>query len=122
MDADWIASSVTSNFEAELYPLFERYGLPTPRVVAQADSALSGLALCATSDLLGILPQQWTAFLTSTEIAQQIAVKELLPAPPIYCIRRARLPLTPAAEHLLDLFRRAAVNHARDLANSPAAT
>ena len=31
----------------------------------------------------------------------------------ICCARRGRLPLTPAAEHLCDLFRRAAANHAQ---------
>ena len=119
-DANWIASSVTSDSEAEFYPLFERHGLPKPRIVAQADSALSGIALCASSDLLVILPQQWTELLASTEVVQQIAVRESLPAPPIYWVRRARLPLTPAAEYLLDLFRRAAGGHARRLASSAA--
>ena len=122
IDADWLASSVTANSEAEFYPLFERYGLPKPRIVAQGDSALSCIALCASSDLLAILPQQWTAFLDATQIVQQIPVKEVLPAPPIYCVRRARLPLTPAAEHLLDLFRRAAGNHARRLESNAATT
>ncbi len=119
-DANWIASSVTSDSEAEFYPLFERHGLPKPRIVAQADSGLSGIALCASSDLLVILPQQWTEFLASTAVVQQIPVKEPLPAPPIYSVRRARLPLTPAAEHLLDLFRRAAGSHARRLASNAA--
>lgn len=120
-EANWIASSVTSDSEAEFYPLFERHGLPKPRIVAQADSALSGIALCASSNLLVILPQQWTEFLASTEVVQQIRIKEILPAPPIYSVRRARLPLTPAAEHLLDLFRRAALNHSRRLPTATAA-
>ena len=122
VDAQWMASSVTSNTEAEFYPLFERYGLPKPRIVAQTDSALSGIALCASSDLLGILPQQWATFLASSEIVQQIPVKEPMPAPPIYCVRRARLPLTPAAEHLLDLFRRTAAIHGRLLASTAPAS
>ena len=115
VEANWIASSVTSDCDAEFNSLFERHGLPKPRIVAQADSALSGIALCASSDLLVILPQQWTEFLASTDFVQQIPIQEVLPAPPIYAVRRARLPLTPAAEYFLDLFRRAAVNHARRL-------
>jgi hypothetical protein len=35
-----------------------------------------------------------------------IPVKEVLPAPSIVTVRRAGLPLTPAAEFLLDLMRR----------------
>ena len=114
-DARWIASSVTLDSDAEFYPLFERHGLPKPHIAAQADSALSVISLCAASDLLAILPQQWIEFLTTTEIVHRIPVQEVLPAPPICSVRRARLPLTPAAEHLNDLFRRAASNHARRL-------
>ena len=33
-------------------------------------------------------------------------MKEVLPAPTIVTVRRAGLPLTPAAEFLLDLLRR----------------
>jgi hypothetical protein len=35
-----------------------------------------------------------------------IAVREVLPAPDIVLIRRPDLPLTPAAEHLVDLMLR----------------
>ena len=120
-DARWIASSVTFDSDAEFGPLFERHGLPKPHVAAQADTALSMVALCAGSDLLALLPQQWLEFLAATELVQQIPVKEILPAPPICAVRRARLPLTPAAEHLCDLFKRAALNHARRLPGQGAA-
>ena len=39
-------------------------------------------------------------------------------APEICTVRQARLPLTPAAQHLSDLIHRAAANHARTLAPS----
>ena len=114
-DARWIASTVTFDTDAEFYPLFERYGLQKPRIAAQADTALSLIALSAGSDLLALLPQQWLAFLAATDLVQQIPVSETLPAPPICAVRRARLPLTPAAEHLCDLLKRAALHHARRL-------
>ena len=121
-DARWIASSVTFDIDAEFYPLFERYGLPRPRIGAQADTALSMIALSVSSDLLAILPQQWLEFLAATDLVQQIPVREVMPAPPICSVRRARLPLTPAAEHLCDLFKRAALNHARRLPGQGAPT
>jgi len=40
-----------------------------------------------------------------------IDVREELAAPSICIVRRARLPLTPVAEQLSDLFRRAAAHH-----------
>jgi hypothetical protein len=49
---------------------------------------------------------QWTDFSETSDTLAPIPVKETLPAPPIVTVRRAGLPLTPAAEYLLDLLRR----------------
>ena len=54
-----------------------------------------------------MLPMQFTEFPLTRDAMQRIPVKETLPAPPIYILRRAGLPLTPAAEHFADLIRRA---------------
>jgi hypothetical protein len=43
---------------------------------------------------------------------QEIALKEKIVAPPIVIIRRAALPLTPAAEYLCDLLRRVSAQYA----------
>ncbi len=113
--ARWVTTSVTLVGEAELNPLFERLGLPLPAIAVRTETALSMIVVAAASDLLAILPQQWLDFIATTQLVQHIVIKEDLVAPPICIVRRARLPLTPAAEHLSDLFRRAAANHIQHL-------
>lgn len=107
-DADWITTSITVQHNAELGPLFERHGLPAPKIRMRAHSALTMIVAAANSDLLTMLPKQWCEFPWTSALLQTINVKEPLPAPAMHIVRRARLPLTPAAEYLCDLMRRAA--------------
>ena len=112
VEADWIASSITFNAEVGLHPIFEQMGLPPPRIVAKTGTALSMITLVSSSDLLAFFPQQWLTVVAATDIVQKLTIREDLHAAPICAAHRTRLPLTPAAEHLLDLFRRASLNHA----------
>lgn len=109
-EARWVATSVTANSEAELNPVFERHGLPRPVIAVQAHSALTMITVAAASDLLAMLPHQWLTFATSTGLLRAIPVSEPLEAPAICMVWRSRLPLTPAAERLSDLFRVASLN------------
>ena len=115
--ARWVATSVTANHEAELGPVFESYGLPPPKIAVQARSALTMITAAASSNLLAMLPVQWLSFARSTGLLSPMKLRERLEAPAIFMVSRSSLPLTPAAEHLSDLFRRAAVNrvHANPL-------
>lgn len=106
VDAEWASTTLTHRADAELAPLFEQYGLPTPRPVMQMHSALTTLVLIAKTDLLVLLPIQWVESQLWTDAVQTIPVKELLPAPPIRIVRRSALPLTPAAEYFCDMMRR----------------
>ena len=108
--ARWVATSVTMASEAELSPLFHRHGLPKPITAVQTQSALSMITVAATSDVLAMLPQQWLGFVRSSRLLVHIKVKEDLVAPAICVVSRSRLPLTPVAQHLCDLFRRSALN------------
>ena len=74
----------------------------------QSQSALTLLIALANTDLLAMVPVQWLDFTPVAGVLQAIAVREILPAPDIVLIRRAVLPLTPAATFLVDLFRREA--------------
>ncbi len=109
-DASWITTSVTIQRDAELGPLFARHGLPAPRIRMHAQSALTMVLSAAHSDLLTMLPQQWLAFPAIPALLDHIEVAELLPAPTMRIVRRKSLPLTPAAEFLADMVRRAATN------------
>ncbi len=109
IDADWIATTVTIRRDAELGPIFRKHGLPLPNIAVNSGSALTMITVAAYSDLLTMLPIQWTGFPWTENLLQRIHVKELLPAAPIYIVRRASLPLTPVAEYFCDMIRRAAV-------------
>jgi LysR family transcriptional regulator of abg operon len=109
--AKWIGTSVTVASDAELGPLFARTGLPPPRIEIQAHFALTMIMAAASSDLLTMLPQQWRHSPLTTALLHTFEIAESLPAAPICIVRRARLPLTPAAEYFCDMMRRAALHH-----------
>jgi DNA-binding transcriptional LysR family regulator len=104
-DAEWASTSITHRAEEELSELFSSHGLPPPRLALQSQSALTLIICLANSDLLTMVPKQWTRFPIIEGTLVPIAVREKLPAPPIVVVCRAGLPLTPAAEALLDLMR-----------------
>jgi len=119
VDAEWVTTSITAKAEHELGPLFRQHGLPAPKLVLQAHSALTLIVSLIYSDLLTMLPVQWTDFELTRDALQTIEVGEQLAAPPICIIQRAGLPLTPAAEHFCDLMRRAGA-HMRSSTGKPA--
>jgi LysR family transcriptional regulator of abg operon len=112
--ATWITTAVTVTNEEELTPIFTQHGLPPPRTVIQAQTGLSMIMAVAYSDHLAMLPRQWLDFAAANQLVQSFKLKEEIAAPSIYIVKRARLPLTPVAEHLSDLFRRAALHHSRE--------
>ena len=110
-DARWIGTSVTLARDAELGPLFAAAGLPPPKIEIQAHGALTMIMAAASSDMLTMLPQQWRHSPLATSLLDVFAITENLPAPAIYIVKRARIPLTPAAQYLCDLMHRAAAQH-----------
>jgi DNA-binding transcriptional LysR family regulator len=105
-NAEWAASSVTFKAEEEFRELFEQHNLPPPRLMLRSQSALTLMVTLANSDLLTMVPVQWTRFSPIANMLAAIPVKETFRAPPIVVVRRGELPLTPAAEYLLDLLKR----------------
>ncbi len=110
VDAEWITTSITHIAEEELGPLFADNGLPAPKLVMQGHSTLTFLVALVYSDLLMMLPMQWTQSPLLRDLVQPIQVREKLPAPPICLVRRGGLPLTPAAEYFCDMMRRAVLH------------
>lgn len=106
MGAEWATTAVDYDASDELAHLFAQHGLPAPPVALLAGSALSMMVALAETDLLAMLPVQWGDFAPIAGALQRIDVQEMLPAPDIVLIRRPDLPLTPAAEHLVDLMLR----------------
>lgn len=105
-NAEWATPSLDVIAAEDLNEVFSRFKLGQPQIRLQANSAMSLLVALAHSDLLTMLPRQWAEFALTQHALQVISVREQLTAPPIVFLRKADLPLTPAAEHLSDLLKR----------------
>lgn len=104
---DWVTTSITADDSAEINAFFARHDLPAPHLAVRSQSALTLLTCLANSDLLAMVPGQWQDFEMTGQALTTIKIAEALTAPALVVVRRADLPLTPAALHLLDLMRRA---------------
>lgn len=111
VDATWVVTGATGAAATENDQLFLRHGLPVPaaRVVCEYDVGL--LVLLASTDMLSILPRQWAHTTAFGGALAEIRVRESLPGPDIVLVRRAGLPLTPAAQHMLTLIQRHVAYH-----------
>jgi LysR family transcriptional regulator, regulator of abg operon len=108
VDAEWISTSITPRAENEIGDLFKGYGLPEPKLALRSQSALTLLTCLANSDLLAMAPTQWLESALASRVLTTINVKEELAAPPLIVVTRSDVPLAPAADFLLTLFKRAA--------------
>ncbi len=106
--AEWISTSITPKAEQELGALFKRHGLPEPKLALRSQSALTLLTVLENSDMLAMAPRQWVESALTNRFLTTIPVREELAAPPLIAITRSDVPLAPAADHFLNLFRRAA--------------
>ena len=111
--ARWVTTPMAIDSDNEVNSVFVAAGLPSPRIVMQAGSAMNLAVIVATSDLLAPVPQQWMELINATGLMERIPVKEVSRAPRICAVRRANVPLTPAAEHLNDLALRTASAYVR---------
>jgi len=113
--APWITTGITGKAEAEFLELFHQLGLPQPQLAIEAESMLTLLTALMTTDALAITLRQYDEHPLTRSVLQRIEVKEVLPAPPIVVIKRVALPLTPAADYLCDMFRRASIAYLASL-------
>jgi DNA-binding transcriptional LysR family regulator len=108
--AEWLTNSVMADPEDELVPFFLAKGLPRPRLAVQSHSALTILTVVGHSDLLTLVPADFARSDLGRTLLQRIAIKDSIPVAPLVMIRRAAVPLTPAAECFGDMIRRASVH------------
>jgi LysR family transcriptional regulator of abg operon len=104
--SEWLTTSITHRAIDELAEVFSGNGLPAPRLAVRSQSALTMIVALMNSDLLAMVPRQWTSFPVTADALVAIPIRESLISAPTVTIRRAGLPLTPAAEFLIDLIRR----------------
>ena len=113
--ASWVRPALSGQTrESDFDSLFEQQGLPLPDVVLDAGSALITLIAVANSDLLTILPRQWRGSPLVGELVQELDVQDRLLRSPICIVRRQDMPLTPLAELVSDLTRRAASTYVHE--------
>lgn len=112
--AQWVRPAFMTQYgEADFERMFEDAGLPQPEIVMHSKSALMTLLGVAHSNLLTVLPTQWLDYSATSAGVQAFALDETFHAAPVCIVRRGDLPLTPLAERLCDLTRKAGHNYAR---------
>lgn len=110
--ASWVTNSIMLADENEVSVIFGTHGLAPPKVSLQSQSALTLMMCLLNSDLLSMVPVQWTKFPLARGMLSIIDVQEELAAPPIVLIKRSDLVLTPAATCFLDLLQRSRISPA----------
>ena len=111
--AQWIRPTLsTRSTDVDLDDIFHGLDLPDPQIVLHARSALVTLIALMGTDLLTVIPEQWLSFSVTNPHVTALRLTEQLNAPPMCIVRRRDLPLTPMAEYMCDLVRRAGTDYA----------
>ncbi len=111
--AAWLTTPVMIDIDDDVNAVFESAGLPRPRIAMQASSGMGIATVVASSDLLALVPRQWLEVIRVTGPLAHIAIADVPDAPRICAVRRANMPLTPAADYVNDLATRAVSIHER---------
>jgi DNA-binding transcriptional LysR family regulator len=119
MGAQWITTGITERAETEFEEFFASHGLPMPQIAVQGESMLSILMALLSTDMLTVTLRQFAEFDLTRNALQIIDTRETMSAPAIAVVRRAALPLTPAADYLCDMFRRASADYVRNRPKHP---
>jgi LysR family transcriptional regulator, regulator of abg operon len=115
-DARWVRPSLSDHRdETDFEAVFEEANLPPPNVVVHAQSAVMTKLAVANSDLLTILPPQWSDLSLHGQNLFTLASHATFHAAPVCIIRRSDLPLTPLAEAFYDMVQKAGQNYQRQL-------
>jgi len=111
-EARWVRPTLsTRTTEADFELMFRTAGLPPPKIAMHSRSSLVTALTVANTDMLTVLPQQWIEFAPMAHMYQALDLEEDMPVAPTCMVRRNGLPLTPIAEYLSDLLRKAAGNY-----------
>jgi LysR family transcriptional regulator of abg operon len=112
--ASWVRPSLDDrSVETDVEEAFQRLGIPPPNVAVHSSSMLVTLQIVANTDLLTVLPEQIFSTMPVQQFCVPLEFIAPLPAAPVCMVHRQGLPLTPLAENLSDLMRKAAHNYLR---------
>ncbi len=113
LDQDWISTAVSGRMRTEFDAVFASRGLERPRSVVHCENTIAALELLINSDMVALLPRSFAEAAFLRDMLTFVALDDDFSGPDIHIIRRAGLPLTPAADHLAMQIRRVADNHNR---------
>lgn len=113
-EAEWVKQALPDRqSEGDFERPFIQAGLPMPNVIMHTTSATATLLAVANGDLLTSVPRQMLDAPVSRELFAVLPIREDLFAAPICLVRRTDLSLTPLAEFMFDMFRRAGLQYGR---------
>jgi LysR family transcriptional regulator of abg operon len=113
--ASWVRPSLDDrSSETDIEAAFQRLGLPVPNVVIHSASMLVTILTVGNTDLLTVLPEQMFRLMPISQFCEPLQFIPPIPTTPICLVHRLGLPLTPLAENLSDLMRRAALHYVRN--------
>lgn len=111
-DAIWVRPSLEDrSAESDLEATFQRMGLPQPKVVVESSSMLITIVTVANTDCLTVLPEHMFRLMPIGGFCWPLENIPPISSDPICLVHRRGLPLTPLAEKLSDLMRKAAHNY-----------
>ena len=112
-DAHWLVTAADQEpFEA-FGRIFSDRNLPVPTKVTLCETSLGLVELLMNTDMICWLPRQWLDAPLLSSWLTDIPITIDMQGPDICLVRRRNLPLTPAADHLATLIRRACHRHKR---------
>ncbi len=107
--AEWVLPGDGEIDRSSVAPLFAPLGLGPPARVIQGQSVTVALGLVGHMDLVGLFVEPLVRLAFRQHGIRRVEVEEPLPTMRVCIIRRAGLPLTPAAQHFVECIQRAAV-------------
>ncbi|MEH6833009.1 MULTISPECIES: LysR substrate-binding domain-containing protein [Falsihalocynthiibacter] len=113
-EAEWVKQALHDRkSEGDFERPFVQLGLPMPRIIMHTTSSTATLLAVANSDLLTSVPMQVLNAPVDRALFDVLPITDVLEAAPICLVRRVDLSLTPLAECMFDMFRRAGLQHSR---------
>ncbi|MBP7335971.1 LysR substrate-binding domain-containing protein [Niveispirillum sp.] len=111
VNVGWVRPSLEDrSAESDLEATFKRLGLPVPEVLVESSSMLITIITVANTELLTVLPDQMFQLMPIAGFCAPLEHIPPISSDPICLVHRRGLPLTPLAEKLSDLLRKAAHN------------
>lgn len=101
VDCKWAFSSAPRGPGAIITDAFARNDLPEPKLGMICESFLALPGIVAHTDMLTTMPRDLFEQNTYKERLCILPIKDRLPSPTIFVLRRHDLPLTPASEALI---------------------